>query len=262
MERKHSLDQLGRTVAFDFPPQRIISLVPSQTELLVDLGAADRIAGITRFCVHPKEWCAGLPKIGGTKKFDFKMIEALKPDLIIGNKEENYQEGIDRLSEKYPVWMSDITHWESALQMIRDLGGLTGEDRKANSLIAEIRSAFETLTLFPRRSVIYFIWKNPWMAAGQNTFVHTLLSKIGLKNCLQAERYPQLSMDEITKLAPEVILLSSEPYPFQPKHVEELHQALPAAKIIFVDGEMFSWYGSRLRKAPDYFASISQLMEA
>src|SRR5579859_1311751 len=261
MEKRHRLDQLGRTVTFDFPPLRIISLVPSQTELLVDLGLADRVVGITRFCVHPKAWCEHVPKIGGTKKFDFRIIDELRPDLIIGNKEENYEVGINKLSEKYPVWLSDIADWKSSLQMIRDLGDLTGERQRANGLIAKIQQAFENLKAFPRRRVIYLIWKNPWMVAGQNTFVNTMLSKVGLENCVSTERYPELTVDEITKLEPEIILLSSEPYPFRERHRQELQSALPDARIIFVDGEMFSWYGSRLLRAANYFASMSQLIE-
>lgn len=256
MKRKISTDQLGRSVEFNFPPQRIISLVPSQTELLFDLNLADRVVGITKFCVHPQEWFNSKIKIGGTKKFNFEIINQLRPDLIIGNKEENYKEGIAQLSNHYPVWMSDITDLNSAMKMIQSVGDLVDENARSILLEDEIGIKFEKIQpVSPRRS-LYLIWKNPWMAAGKDTFINTMLTKIGLVNCIEQNRYPELALDEIKILSPELILLSSEPFPFKQKHVEELQQILPNSKIILVDGEMFSWYGSRLLNAPDYFATL------
>jgi ABC-type Fe3+-hydroxamate transport system substrate-binding protein len=256
MKKSRCVDQLGRQVEFDFPPQRIISLVPSQTELLSDLGLADRVVGITKFCVHPKEWYVSKTKVGGTKKFQFDRIDSIQPDLIIGNKEENYEQGIHQLASKYPVWMSDITCWESAMEMIKAVGSLVDESVKAELLLNEIDDRFKEVRPFAGRKVLYFIWRNPWMAAGKNTFIDAMLTKIGLVNCIHAERYPELSFEEVRRLSPDVILLSSEPFPFQPKNREELQQILPHTKIILVDGEMFSWYGSRLLKAADYFSSL------
>src|SRR5258705_10336854 len=180
MKKKQRFDQLGRLVEFNFPPQRIISLVPSQSELLFDLDLGERVVGVTKFCVHPKGWSNTKTIIGGTKKFQFDTIDALQPDLILGNKEENYEEGIHRLAAKYPVWMSDIASWESAMEMILSLGDLTGEDRKAASMVKEIAEGFENAKPFSPARTLYFIWRNPWMAAGKNTFIDTLLSKIGL----------------------------------------------------------------------------------
>ncbi len=256
MKKTRFVDQLGRLVEFNFPPQRIISLVPSQTELLFDLGLADRVVGITRFCVHPNEWFVSKTKVGGTKKFHFESIDSLHPDLIIGNKEENYEQGINQLTSKYPVWMSDITDWESAMEMIKSIGHLVDQSVNADLLLDEIKNKFENVKAFPAKRVLYFIWKNPWMAAGKNTFINTMLSKIGLVNCMATERYPELSLEEIEKLSPEIILLSSEPFPFQQKNIEELQKVLPNTKIILANGEMFSWYGSRLLKAADYFSTI------
>jgi ABC-type Fe3+-hydroxamate transport system substrate-binding protein len=256
MKKKQCVDQIDRLIEFNFPPQRIISLVPSQTELLFDLGLGERVVGITRFCVHPMEWLHAKKKIGGTKKFHMDAIDALQPDLIVGNKEENYEEGINQLAARYPVWMSNIASWESAMEMIRALGDLVDESRKAEGLVKEIRRRFEHARLFSPAKTLYLIWKNPWMAAGKNTFIDTLISKIGLVNALHTERYPEISLEEIKELSPEIILLSSEPFPFQQKHVAELQDLLSATKIILVDGEMFSWYGSRLLKAPDYFSTL------
>lgn len=257
MERKQCFDQLGLLIEFDFPPQRIISLVPSQTELLFDLGVGDRVSGVTKFCVHPSEWYKSKAKVGGTKNFSLELIDQLKPDLIIGNKEENVEGRIKQLSEKYPVWMSDITNWQTAMEMITQVGNLVNEGLKAASLVSEIQSGFSNLKQFQPKRTLYFIWKKPWMAAGKNTFIDTMLSKIGLVNCVSEERYPHLSIDEIKKLSPELILLSSEPFPFKEKHIQELQEVLPKTKILLVDGEMFSWYGSRLLKAPNYFSSLN-----
>jgi len=256
MKKKRNIDQLGRLVEFNFPALRIISLVPSQTELLYDLGLAERVIGITKFCVHPNDWFISKTKIGGTKKFQFDTIDSLQPDLIIGNKEENYEQGINQLAVKYPVWVSDITSWESAMQMIKLVGDVVDESAKANIIVGEVKRKFENIKPFPAKRVLYLIWKNPWMAVGKNTFIDALLSKIGLTNCIETERYPELSLEEIKEFSPEIILLSSEPFPFQLKHTEELHLLLPKAKIALVDGEMFSWYGSRLLKSADYFPTI------
>ena len=256
MKTKQSLDQLDRVVEFNFPPQRIISLVPSQTELLSDLGVGERVVGVTKFCVHPKSWHNNKTKIGGTKNFNFEAIDALHPDLILGNKEENYEAGIRQLSTRYPVWMSDITGWDSAMKMIVAVGEMVGAQEEARGLVNDIEHRFENAKVFSPARTLYLIWKTPWMAAGRNTFIDTLLTRIGLKNTLNAERYPELSPDEIRSLAPEIVLLPSEPFPFQQKHADELRDLLPTAKIILVDGEMFSWYGSRLLRAPAYFSSL------
>lgn len=250
-------DQLGNQITMPFPPKRIISLVPSQTELLADLGLDDQVIGITRFCVHPKSWLKTKTIVGGTKKFRFDVIDSLQPDLIIGNKEENYQEGIEQIKSTYPVWMSDIVTIEDAHAMIRQVGELTGTKEKAIQLSDQIRKSFFSIEKLPSRQTLYLIWQNPWMGAAPGTFIHEMLSLSGLQNCLSKyNRYPKLSKEEIISLNPDLIFLSSEPYPFQQKHMEEMKALCPKAKIILVDGEMFSWYGSRLSKFPEYLKSL------
>ncbi len=235
--------------------RRIISLVPSQTELLFDLGLADRIVGVTKFCVHPEK-AKTKTIIGGTKNFRFDVIAQLQPDLIIGNKEENYEEGINQLRKTYPVWMSDIFTRKDAVEMIIALSKITDTVARGNTIIAAIADGFNDLHFFPSLKTLYLIWKKPWMAAGHTTFIHALLEEIGLVNVLNEERYPELTDDIIQSLSPQLILLSSEPYPFQEKHIAELQQLVPHARILLVDGEMFSWYGSRLIKAPAYFNAL------
>lgn len=249
-------DQMGREVMVPFPPRRIISLVPSQSEFLADLGLDDRVAGITKFCIHPESWFKDKPKVGGTKHFNFDAIEALKPDLIIGNKEENYLEGIRQLESRYPVWMSDVNTFDDALQMMVQIGQLTDRLQEAVSITDRIRDSLTGGSESCSLRVLYMIWRNPWMVAGTQTFINDMLTRCGLSNVVTIPRYPEISFEEIRKLQPDVIFLSTEPFPFSEKHVDELSVILPDARVELVDGEMFSWYGSRLVYAGTYFTSL------
>lgn len=248
-------DQMGYEVKIPSNP-RIISLVPSQTELLFDLGVEAHICGLTKFCVHPADKVKEKPIIGGTKKFRFDTIDALNPNLIIGNKEENYQEGIDKLKEKYPVWMSDISTRAEALDMIRQVGTLCDQSKKANELADQIHWKFQKLQKQQPLRVLYFIWQKPYMIAGTGTFIDDMLQTIGLNNVAPQPRYPEVSLQDINALQPDVILLASEPYPFKDKHKLLFKEAFPKVRVKLVDGEMFSWYGSRLLKAIDYFNQL------
>lgn len=253
-------DQMNRVVRLEKVPDRIISLVPSQTELLYDLGLGDRVVGITKFCVHPEDWYRNKTRIGGTKSVDFDKIKALNPDLIIGNKEENEKDDIEKLSADYPIWMSDIFSLSDSLGMIREIGGVTGTEKEAEALIADIEQGFQELDEWLSKSttellsVAYFIWKNPDFCAGRNTFINAMLRRCGLTNFITEERYPEFSISE--NRIPDLIFLSSEPFPFKEKHIAEFQEQFPEAKIKLVDGEMFSWYGSRLKEAPKYFKSL------
>jgi len=250
-------DQLGYTTALSGSPGRIISLVPSQTELLADLDLDEKVIGITKFCVNPPDWRTRKTIVGGTKNFWFDVIEGLNPDLIIGNKEENYKEGIERLRERYPVWMSDITTLQDALSMIESLGQITERQILAARCSKEIIEKLQNLKKRAGQSVLYLIWRQPWMAAGKNTFIDAMLTTMGLHNVVESkDRYPVLTAQEIKDLAPQYIFLSSEPFPFNKRHDDELHQISPTSKNFLVDGEMFSWYGSRLLKAADYFNTL------
>ncbi|MCU0438388.1 MAG: helical backbone metal receptor [Raineya sp.] len=251
-------DQMGREITLSHTPQRIISLVPSQTELLFDLGLKNKVVGITKFCIHPSHEVKQITKIGGTKKFDFDVIDNLKPDLIIGNKEENYQDGIEYLTKKYPVWMSDIYTLDDSLKMIRELGNILDTLTKAHEIAQSIETSFQNLPLVHNiPKVAYFIWRQPWMIATTNTFIDYILQKIGFLNAFRdLERYPEITLEHLQESNPEYIFLSSEPYPFKEKHIQELQSILPHSKILLVDGEMFSWYGSRLLKSVEYFKKI------
>jgi ABC-type Fe3+-hydroxamate transport system substrate-binding protein len=250
-------DQMGRPVEFRYPPLRIVSLVPSQTELLFDLGLRKQLEGVTKFCVHPHD-ARHRRVIGGTKSFDFDKIAACQPDLIIGNKEENYQEGIEQLAAKYPVWMSNIYDLSTAVQMIEKVGIITGKSEISHQIAAEIRRLFAELIppANPQR-VAYFIWRKPYMVAANDTFINDMLARAGLTNVFaHLGRYPEITAEQLTEATPERIFLSSEPYPFAEKHRAEFQQICPEAKIEIVDGELFSWYGSRLLKSAAYFRQL------
>jgi ABC-type Fe3+-hydroxamate transport system substrate-binding protein len=242
---------------------RIISLVPSQTELLFDLGLNQEVIGITKFCIHPEEWFRNKTRVGGTKNINIKIIDSLSPGLIIANKEENVREQIHDLAEKYDVWVTDVNDLKDALNMIINIGKLTRKVEAASVLALKIQTGFDDLKkkISKERKLpaAYFIWKDPYMVAGGDTFINDMMQYCALENIFSEEkRYPQISFEEIKEKKCEVILLSSEPYPFSQKHKEEIQRRLPNIKIELVDGEMFTWYGSRLMKSIDYFQSFEQ----
>ena len=261
----HFVDQLGRKINIELNPQlRIVSLVPSQTELLFDLGLDEEVVGITKFCIHPKEKVEQKEKIGGTKNLNIEKIRSLNPTLIIANKEENEKEQIEELEKHFPVWISDVIDLESALEMIATVGKMTGKEKESETLNQNISENFSPLApLRETKSTAYFIWQNPLMVAGNKTFINDMLQRCGFKNCFQNlnGHYPEISVGQLQQANPELILLSSEPFPFQEKHVEAFRKICPQAKIMLVDGELFSWYGSRLLHAPSYFQKLAASLQ-
>lgn len=252
------IDMMGRKVHIPNQPMRIISLVPSQTELLFDLGLGDAVVGITKFCIHPEAWFRTKTRIGGTKQLNLEQIKALKPDLIIGNKEENTQADIEALAALFPVWMSDILTYEDALEAILQIGTITQTQAKAASIVEQITQEFAAITPLAKRiKAGYFIWHQPDMVAARNTFIDSMLLRLGIENAFQhLERYPAVSDEMIAASQLDIILLSSEPYPFADKHIAYYQALVPHAKVKLVDGEYFSWYGSRLLAAPSYFKAL------
>ena len=258
-------DQLNRVIEFNFPPKRIISLVPSQSELLWHLGLHEELIGITKFCVHPDEMFRSVKRIGGTKTIKIDEIKKLKPDLIIANKEENQQEQIEELCTLFPVYISDIYSIPNALQMITHVGLITNREEVSKELIHQINLKYQHFKTtinseehILKKNVAYLIWKKPYMASGSNTFITEMLNECGFINVFanHINRYPEITIEELQKRNPDLLFLSSEPYPFKEKHIQELQVYLPQTKISLVDGEMFSWYGSRLLYAFDYFSTL------
>jgi len=251
-------DQLDREVEVKTIPKRIVSLVPSQTELLCYLGLEDSLVGITKFCVHPENLRKEKKIVGGTKSVHFDRICALKPDIILCNKEENTPEMVLELEKIAPVHVSNIINLEEVYGLIHQYGEIFNKLSNSNELIDSIKSKRNDLQYDrPLKKVAYLIWKDPWMAAGGDTFINTLLEINGWDNVFKnfTSRYPKIAIEEINKLQTDLILLSSEPYPFQHKHITELNNSTNA-EILLVNGEYFSWYGSRLLQAFDYFKTI------
>lgn len=259
---QYFIDQLKNEIRIDSTPKRIVSLVPSQTELLFDLGLDQEVVAITKFCIYPPSWRKSKAIIGGTKNFNFEMIDQLQPDLIIGNKEENYEEGIEQLRSKYPVWMSDIVTLHDSYSMIHSLGEITGKTASAIELIEKISQGFSQSVLFNGEKVLYLIWREPWMAAGKETFIDTVMGAVGFCNVVEEVRYPELDLRLLRTLQPTFVFLSSEPYPFRDKHIAEVQQHFPTSKIVLVDGELFSWYGSRMVHAPTYFHNLQAQLKS
>ena len=270
-------DQTGATVTLpSFPPKRIVSLVPSQTELLHYLGLEDEVVGITKFCVHPREWFESKQRVGGTKNVHIDMVKALSPDLIIANKEENVKAQVDELKNIAPVWVSDIATLGDALSMIKQLGLLVNKEKKADGLSKKIEKKFGKLAQpatrylssdhfqifkssnFQITKVAYLIWHDPYMAVGGGTFIGDMLRRCGFNNIFEHEkRYPEITLQQLAKLNCKYVFLSSEPFPFKEQHAAEIRNQLPDIKVVFVNGEMFSWYGSRLLLAAQYLKELT-----
>ena len=262
MKPKTLVDQIGNTHSFETSPKRIISLVPSQTELLYDLGLESKIVGITKFCVHPYHFKSTIKTVGGTKKVHFEKIRLLQPDIIICNKEENTKEIVDELSQICPVWVTNIITIEDNFQMISDFGKLFNcriEAQKWNDKLAFALNDFKKfIKEKPFKKVAYFIWKDPYMVAGSDNFINELLKLNNFDNVyLNKGRYPEIELSKmILENNPDLVLLSSEPYPFKEENMVEIEKHTQNAKTVLVDGEMFSWHGSRLLKAFEYFKKL------
>ena len=252
-------DARGRPARLEAPPHRIVSLVPSQTELLADLGLDAEVVGVTRFCVHPEGWKEEKTIVGGTKNVNVERVQALRPDLVLANLEENTQADVEKLDALAPVFVTDVRDVPGALAMIRAVGRLTGRDVRAERLAAEIEAGFANLEKAAPLRAAYLIWRQPYMTVGGDTFIHDVLARGGFENVFGArQRYSEVTLDEIAAARPDAVLLSSEPYPFGEKHIEEIRARLPTPDVRLVDGEVFSWYGSRLLKTPPYLAALRE----
>jgi len=255
-------DQLGNEIKLRQKPKRVISLVPSQSEYLWDMGLREELVGITKFCVHPDQMFQTVERVGGTKTLDLEKIRSLKPDLIIGNLEENEKSEIEILQKEFNVWMSDIYCLGDALDMMRDLASIFNCAEKGDQMIEKIQLSFTRIkNIFSGKSVAYFIWNKPYMCAAHKTFINDLLNHIGLKNVFgDLKRYPEITIEQIKDAKPDFCFLSSEPFPFKEKHVSALQVIIPHSEVQIVDGEMFSWYGSRLLLFEAYILRLRSVL--
>ena len=252
-------DDLGKEVNISqFPPRRIISVVPSLSELLFDLGLKEQIVGITKFCIFPEELYKSKPRIGGTKTLHLSKIEALEPDLILANKEENQKEDIEKLSASFPTYVSDIKTLEDALKKVDIISKITNTQKAGRRLLNSIKSGFSSLELFEKRpKVAYMIWKSPIMVAGGDTYINDMLEKAGFENVFKhLSRYPTIEESILADTNLDYVFLSSEPFPFKKTHISYFEGITPKARATLVDGTMFSWYGSRLSMAATYFVNL------
>ncbi|MDO9261476.1 MAG: helical backbone metal receptor [Flavobacteriaceae bacterium] len=259
-------DQLQREIGIQSKPQRIISLVPSLTELLFDLGLEKQIVGITQFCVHPYHLKSTKTIVGGTKKVDVEIIKQLNPDFILCAKEENTPEMVDELEKIAPVFVADINSINDSLGLIELLGKILYCQTATENLLQKIDfqlQIFKNFTKYlPKKKVAYFIWGNPWMVAGGNCYINDLLKLNNFINVYEDKgRYPEIIIEHIRKDGnPKIVFLPTEPCPFNDEHAFEIGRHSNHAKTVFVDGQMFSWYGSRLLKAIPYFKKMHELL--
>jgi iron complex transport system substrate-binding protein len=257
-------DDLGREVTFEFPPWRMVSLCPSLTETLFALGLNAEIVGRTSYCIHPAERVRHVATVGGTKDIEIDRVRTLKPDLIIAAKEENAQGTVETLAGTFPVYVVDVADFEDALHAIAALGNLTDRTAAAAVLAGSIRAAFADLRPRTTHRVAYLVWRDPYMAVGADTYICSVLAKCGCANvCAHlTDRYPEVTIEMLRRLAPQWVLLPSEPFAFDDTHVAELAPQLAPARVMCVDGQMFSWYGSRMLPAAEYLQQFVASLEA
>lgn len=235
---------------------KIVSLVPSITEALFDLGLTENeVVGRTKFCIHPQDKIKNVPIIGGTKNINIEKIKALQPDLILANKEENVKDQVEALMDDYKVMVTNIDTIEDNYYLLKNLGKLFGKEDRAQLYNLKIYDVLNQAKLDIPVKAAYLIWKNPYMTIGSDTFIHRILTEIGFENIFKNQtRYPQITTEDLADA--DVIMLSSEPFPFKEKHIEELKAFYPDKKIIIVDGEAFSWYGTHIAKCEEYFREL------
>jgi ABC-type Fe3+-hydroxamate transport system substrate-binding protein len=236
------------------PARRVISLVPSLTETVCDLGVSGRLVAVTRFCVSPADELQFVPRVGGTKNPDLEQIARHEPDLILANGEENRSEDIDWLSQRFEVYLSRPTTLPDAAKVVRDVGHRLGVEDETESLLLEIEAqlAYAEVMNLDRQPirVFYPIWKQPWIGVNRNTYVHDMLTRAGAINvCATREsRYPVVALTELGDLAAELVLLPSSPFAFSADHRRELMNDRTFGRnvpILMVDGRNFCWHGSR-----------------
>lgn len=247
-------DHLDRNLQYTYPPKRIISIVPAITDTLYALNLHDNIVGRTRYCIFPKEQVQKAEIVGGTKRVLKEKIESLKPDIIFAEKEENTKEIVEQLETDFPVYVGEVQSVQDVYKLIGDLGDITGKQEKAKDLIETIQQRFNALPSAEGKRVAYVIWKNPYMVVGQNTYINSLLERLGFVNgfAKYEGRYPVVAKEDLKEAKLDYLFLATEPFPFQEEHIPAFTSFLPNTEVRIIDGEMF-WYGPRMIEAADYF---------
>ena len=244
---------------------RLISLCPSLTELVFDLGAGDELLARTKFCIHPQPDVERIEKVGGTKNPKVARIVELAPDLVLMNEEENRREDAEAIREAGIRVHSSLPRTaEETAAMVRSIGGAIGRRSRAEEIARDIERRAERVRRAaegrPPVSFAYLIWREPWMTVNGDTFVDAMLTLAGGRNVFggRDERYPTIGIEELRDAAPDAVLLSSEPFPFGTKHIEELARltGFEPGRFALVDGELLSWHGSRTPRGIDYAESV------
>ncbi len=253
-------DSLNREIIYQYPPKRIISLVPSITELLYDLEVGEYIVATTDYCIYPEQ-ARNTTKIGGTKTPDIDKIYRLKPDIVIAEKNENSKNRVLKIAEKFPVFVFDVRSFDDAINMIRTVGDLVGKKPLGRIISEKIMQKFIDYAIdFQQKTVFFPVWKNPYITISKDTFISSFLQLLNLRNIFENKEkaYPKITIEELKANCPDFIFLPDEPYSFTPEDAAELKALCPNSEIVFVKGEMFIWFGSRLLKAADYIKNLHQ----
>ncbi|EXI81250.1 MAG: vitamin B12-transporter protein BtuF [Candidatus Accumulibacter appositus] len=245
---------------------RIVSLVPSLTELLVDLGLAEQLVGRTGFCIHPRQAVRRLPKLGGTKGFALDKLRALAPTHVLVNIDENRREEVEALQAFVPHVI--VTHplaVRDNLALYELLAGIFGGnaevETRATALAADFEREWRALSAqtdtLPRQRVLYLIWQQPWLSVARDTYISRMLAAAGWDSLPieSALRYPEVDLAALARQA-DWLLLSSEPYPFREQHLRQLAEQLPTTRATLINGEMVSWYGSRAIRGLAYLREL------
>lgn len=258
-------DALGRRILLSEPPTRIISLVPSLTDLLHGLGLDDEVVGLTRFCERPDGWQEAKAIVGGTKQVDAERVARLQPDLILANQEENTRADVQALSDHAPVYVTDVSTVDEATAMIRRVRQLVDRDKEARQMATTIAERFAALPAWSSLRAAYIIWRDPYMTVGGDTFIYDVMRHGGFTApWADATRYPEITLDDLAAADLDVILCSTEPFPFHQKDafMDDLRTACPDTPVHVVDGQLFSWYGPRLLDTPAYLRELRATLEA
>jgi ABC-type Fe3+-hydroxamate transport system substrate-binding protein len=250
-------DQLNNSILLDQKPKRIVCLVPSLTELLIDLGLKKELIGKTKFCIHPKNELKDVKIVGGTKNVNIQRVIDLNPDLIIANKEENSQNEIEILQKLFATFVTDINNLSDSIEAIKLIGEMNHVDKKAESIINDIQqieNQIKEKSIQTKLNVLYLIWRKPYIAVGKQTYINSILELCRFKNYINENRYPEITLENLEDI--DCIFLSSEPYPFNQQHINQLKSLDIKSKIILIDGEVFSWYGTRMIHKKKYLLKL------
>lgn len=257
-------DDGGTLHEFAEPPQRIVSLVPSLTESIVTLGGANRLVGVTEWCVRPEEVVESITKVRGTKNPDIARILELGPDLVLANREENRQRHVELLRQHVPVFLTYPRTVFDALKTIEDLGVILDAVDRSSEIVEASERLLDEIhrTADPKLNVACLIWRDPWMTVGPDTYIHDLLGHFGFVNVFRDgnSRYPETTLDEVAEREPEVVLLPTEPYEFgEADRIEVEHavrQTVPGCRVVVIDGSYLTWWGTRTLPALRFLAEL------